>query len=722
MRAGRVLRMSVPEIAARGRREGVKLMERAGSLRRIPPRGRRWEGDAVAAGAALWERFRAQAPGRFFPGAGDPRLPAALEAIDPGAGAALQAAADRLLAGRFDLLGYDGLQFGEPIDWHLDAVSGRRAPRIHWSRIRPLDRDRVGDSKVIWELNRHQWLVRLAQAYRMTGDARCARRVAVVLRQWLEANPPGIGINWASSLEAALRIIAWTWTLVLLRDSDAIEPLLFADLTAAVRDHAAHVERHLSVWYSPNTHLTGEALGLFYAGTVWSDFKEAPRWRELGARTLIRESGRQILPDGVHFEQSTCYQRYTAEIYLHFAILAARHDLPLPEPMVRRLHLLLEALLALRRPDGTLPAIGDADGGWLLPLTSRAPGDARGVFSVAAACLDRADFAWAAGAPAPEALWCLGTDAVGPRPAGAPAPPESGPSRLLPAGGYAVLRSGWDDRAHQLQLDTGPIGCPISAGHGHADLLGIECVVFGEPYLVDPGTGCYTADPGWRDHFRGTGAHNTVLIDGRGQADPDGPFAWRSRPRARLRGCVFGPTLECADAEHDAYLRLPDPVVHRRRVVFIRPDYWIVVDDLHGDDEHRIELRFQFAPLPVAFEPSGWARARGRYSGGLLVRPFARIPLHGYRLEGETSPRAGWVSPDYGRRQPAPLLLYRTLARLPIRIATVLMPIPDADAEAPPVHPLPGAGADPGALAIDRGGGVRDIVRFERDEVALERA
>jgi uncharacterized heparinase superfamily protein len=100
------------------------------------------------------------------------------------------------------------------------------------------------------------------------------------------------------------------------------------------------------------------------------------------------------------------------------------------------------------------------------------------------------------------------------------------------------MRSGWDRRAHQLIFDVGALGCPVSSGHGHADLLSIQCAVFGEPYLVDPGTFVYTADRGWRDFFRGTGAHSTVRVDGLDQARGRGRRAAGSSSRPCSAVCV----------------------------------------------------------------------------------------------------------------------------------------------------------------------------------------
>jgi len=107
---------------------------------------------------------------RFFAGASDPRVPALLRERLPHSVRRTVAAADRALEKRFDLLGYRDLSFGDPIDWHLDPVAKRQASLRHWTLLDPLDVATVGDSKVVWELNRHQWLVGLGQAYRLTGD------------------------------------------------------------------------------------------------------------------------------------------------------------------------------------------------------------------------------------------------------------------------------------------------------------------------------------------------------------------------------------------------------------------------------------------------------------------------------------------------------------------------------------------------------------------------
>jgi hypothetical protein len=727
----------MPEVAGRARQEASKWLDRATStaasarLRPIDPHDLAPAAQAIARRqgplrhdltlpqlGTLLDQFRRQPPAQFFEGALDTDLPDLVLRLLPDARTAVIDSADQLLQRQFDLLGYRGLSFGSPIDWHLDPVSGTRIPLRHWTRLDPLDASVVGDSKVVWELNRHQWLVRLAETYRLTQNEAYAVACTRTLEEWMDANPPGLGINWTSSLEMAFRLIAWSWMLVLIRRSRALTPDLWGRLLTSVRQQATHVARYLSSYFSPNTHLTGEALGLFYAGLVFHDLlRDAPRWQGLGSRILIDESQRQVLPDGVYFEQSTGYQRYTLEFYLHFLLLAERAGTPVPSALVDRVHRMLDFLLAVRRPDGAMPAIGDGDDGQVLPLTARATDDYRGVFATAAVVLDRRDCAWAAEGPTLESLWLTGRSGLDRLRRLAPAPPATISPRLFPDGGYAVMRTGWGRGAHHLIFDVGPLGCPVTSGHGHADLLSLQCAAFGETFLVDPGTGCYAADAERRAYFRGTAAHSTASIDDQGQAIPQGPFTWQERPRARIARVQSERGIELVDAIHESYHRLADPVTHRRRVAFVRSRYWVVIDDFSGAARHAIDIRFQFTRVPVELDADRlWARARGHNGRALLMRTFSAVPLVSAILQGRTDPFAGWISTGYGRWVPAPMLIVSATTDLPCRMVTLLWPAEHV--REPPPHVLARVGPDSQISGL-AWANTREALSFDDDEVRL---
>ena len=154
-------------------------------------------------------------------------------------------------------------------------------------------------------------------------------------------------------------------------------------LLAAIWQHANHVRRYLSYYFSPNTHLTGEALGLFYAGTLFPEFRDAAEWRQPRHPCAAGRKPRAgVSPMASTSSSPPATTRYTVETYLHFVLLAARNGVTLPRDLVEQVAQMVEFLVAVRRPDGSIPAIGDGDGGVLLPLvgasTRRQPGRVRG--------------------------------------------------------------------------------------------------------------------------------------------------------------------------------------------------------------------------------------------------------------------------------------------------------------------------------------------------------
>jgi hypothetical protein len=155
--------------------------------------------------------------GRFFFGADEiPRRVHLIRNNVPGFDKNVLEQAEQILNHQFPLLGYGPLGYGKEIDWHLDIVSGKRAPLRPWPKINYLDFNEVGDSKVTWELSRHQFLVTLAKAWLLTAEERFIRKLESLYYDWHRENPYPLGINWASSLEVAFRSLSWIWVRELL--------------------------------------------------------------------------------------------------------------------------------------------------------------------------------------------------------------------------------------------------------------------------------------------------------------------------------------------------------------------------------------------------------------------------------------------------------------------------------------------------------------------------
>lgn len=646
---------SLAELRERAGQLIAKRAERFGLRDAGEPRDAElWEWlSGAAASADVWrDHFAARAAPRLFAAFAAPDEAArAIKDVDPAYAQRVIARAEAALGGRFDLLGYRDLSFGWPIDWHLDPVSGVRAPRRHWSSVPYLDARVAGDHKVVWELNRHQWLVDLGAAWWLSGDDRYARGIVRALTHWMDENPPKDGVNWASSLEVAFRGISWVWALEFLRRSRVLDAPTFAHLTKYLVIHGRHLERYLSTYFSPNTHLTGEALGLFYLGTYFPELQQAARWRERGAAVLLEQLPRHVRHDGTYFEQSVHYHRYTIDFYTHLWLLDEANGGTLRVEIAPPLEALLEHVQCLTRGDGTVPLLGDEDGGRLFFLDDRPLNDLRGTLATGAVLLERRDFAFVAGSPTAELVWLVGPDGVHRFDALGKSPPSYA-SRGFEDGGVYTLRDGWQSDANHVVIDCGPHGT-MNCGHAHADALAFELAIGGRAVLVDPGTFTYTMHPSERDAFRSSLAHNAATIDGVSSSEPDGPFQWRRIASARVLAWRTDNDGRSAyfEGSHNGFERLASPVRYRRAVQFdpARDPMLVMRDVFDSVGVHTATLTFQCAPdiQVVRLSPTRIELSRG--DQGLCQLEIASGGQGGaFEIED------AWVSSRYGARERAP--------------------------------------------------------------------
>jgi hypothetical protein len=557
----------------------------------------------------------------------------------------LRSRADRIVAGSYDLLGYSGLSFGSPPDSWLDPVAGVRAPAKHWSEIDYLNPAVAGDHKVIWELSRHQGLLALAQASWCTRDDKYLDTLASLLAHWLDSNPPKRGVNWASSLEVSFRSITWLWILAL--EGERLPRELTNRMTGFLALSAGHIQTYLSTWFSPNTHLTGEALGLFLLGTALPQCRGADKWRSRGSSILLEWLGRHVRADGTYVEQSTWYHRYTTDFYLYFLAIVDQSGLQqvrnrLREPLTG----LLDYLRWVARPDGSLPLIGDDDGGRLCFLDERTGHDIRTPLALGAVLLESSELAHA-GVASPELVWLLGPDAVH-RLEQLQGPPPATTAKVFPEGGTCVIRTGWDNAASVMIIDAGPHGF-LNGGHAHADALAIDFSLNGRPVFVDPGTFTYTTSSEWRDAFRETASHCAATVDGCGSAVTAGTFRWASRAEGRCLAWRDAESVVLFAGTHDGFSRLQPSVRYSRVVAYVKPDLWIVRDELDAGEEHELAVHWQCAPGIDAAEVEG---------GVALTRGHELVTVVGVAEPGEWKIGEGWVSPTYGARVPSNHLRY----------------------------------------------------------------
>jgi len=577
------------------------------------------------------------------------------------------AAAERIVAGRFDIFALEDIHLGNPPQWNRDPKTGIVAPLEFGKELDYRDPSLVGDIKYLWEPNRHLHLVTLAQAYALTGNALYARTLRDHLESWFEACPFRMGANWASALEPALRLVNWAlaWQLVggvgspLFRGAEGER--FRGRWLESVYQHAEFVCGHFSQHSSANNHLIGEAAGVFIAGMAWPHWNRSNEWCERAREILEREALMQNAPDGVNREQALSYQQFTLDLLLLPLVAARANGDGFSSEYVRRLERMLEFLASVIDFGGNVPMIGDSDDAVLVRLDPRSDFCRyRALLATGAVLFRRGDFKSKARVLDDKTRWLLGAEAEEVFERVASEPARLPVRREFKEGGYYILgdRLETPDEV-RVVVDAGPLGYQSIAAHGHADALAFTLSLGGHEFLVDPGTFAYHTEGVWRTYFRGTSAHNTVRVDRADQSEPGGKFMWMRKANAACDAWRTSIAKDLFEGWHDGYMRLRDPVMHRRSIVLLKGERRIVVEDtLQMSGEHEVEVFFHFSDrCDVAADADGMS---ARQNGHVVRLQLPRLAgAESAILVGSVDPPAGWISRRFDVREPAPTVRWR---------------------------------------------------------------
>jgi hypothetical protein len=502
-------------------------------------------------------------------------------------------------------------------------------------------------------------------AYRHTGDEKYAAAFVAQLHDWIDKHPlPRQKAEHSESwrlMEVGLRTrVTWIPVFGVFFRSPHFDDVIKLKMLRAFCDHG----RFLNQFHTNRNHLVRESNGLIALGFCFPEFRDSTTWIETGLTRLDDELHAQVNQDGSHIEMSVGYQWLTIDEFEVTRSLLSRHGQKLPvSDLDGSLKRLYEFLAAVIRPDSTFPQLND---GFILWGADRLRDAARD------AGWREIEFMASGGAAGSSPDYC---------------------SRSFPNAGLHIMRSGWGANAHYLVFDTGPYGGP----HGHEDKLSFELSAHGVPFIVDPGSYTYEKSDPYRNYFVSSAGHNTVLVDQLSQIRRWNKDHMTPVTQNGVNGIWHtSGKIDFASGWYDdgyAAFALVKPlnasicagVTHQRDVIFVKPDYWVVVDYLDASDFHDYEFLFHLAPdvVVTAMGENSAVCKSSRNGAQLDVRAFSTEAFSGDQLIGVESPIQGWYSSDHHKKVPSTTLAFRCRSSASICVAWVLRPLP-AGAEADP--------------------------------------
>ena len=487
-------------------------------------------------------------------------------------------------------------QFDGEIDWNLNPIDYREWP---------------------WQLNRHHGWVALSRAYWDTGEEKYAQEFVRQLMHWIRTCPSPLHTSgnqtytWRT-IESGIRA-GQTWMEVYHR---FLTSPSFTDeaLITMVKSFVEHA-RQLMKYPTGGNWLAMEANGLMHVGVIFPEFKESAEWRNTASERLYRELDRQVYPDGAQIELSTGYHQVSLSNFRMAWETAHMNDVPMPADYINKMQKMYDYNLYASMPDGYLPGLND--------------GNRTGIAGSLREALeyfpDRKDYKWIATGGSEGTKPTVGSIA-------------------LPFAGQLIMRSGWEKDDLYLLMDAGPFGY----GHQHEDKLSFVIFAYGKYLLVDPGNYAYN-DSKWRRYIISTPSHNTIMVDGKGQARRGKPresyVVSKPLPNKWITTDDFD--YACGTYDEGYGSSNETKVTHTRHIFFVKPEYWIVTDFAVPADgqSHRYESLFHLdVEGAECVQKTKAVRTTNQNSANLTIFPLFESDLTVQIVAGQEDPVVqGWV-------------------------------------------------------------------------------
>jgi hypothetical protein len=500
------------------------------------------------------------------------------------------------------------------------------------------------DIKFIWEPNRFAFVYTLVRAYAYSHDEKYPEAFWTLIEDWAKHNLPNTGPNWMDGQEIALRLMAWTFGYHAFLNSPSTTPERKENFTLYVAAQAERIYKNTSfAIFTHGNHSITEAFGLWMTGILFPELKNSEKYLSFGRMSLEREARAQIFPDGTYSMYSLNYHRFILHIYLYAIRLGNINHFPLSTELQQSVSNSITYLSHLIDPQtGQMPVYGSNDGALILPLNNCDFTDYRPLLQLGW-YITKKEFIFEPGPWDEDIFWLCGVSRAE-RSASAVEAQVSKTS--FPNGGVYLLRN---TNSHALIRCT-----DFTSRPSHADQLHVDLWIRGHNIAVDAGTYLYSGEGRrWRNGLAHTSAHNTVTVDNKDQMTMISRFTWTNWSK----GKVLQHNDKIWQGEHDGYT----PVSHKRTVMTLEGDRWLVVDNLVANKPHHYALHWLLTDCDYGIQKlaSGyglWLKASDNsLSDSKILIQMGMTTGNGNFsvVRADANSTRGWRSRYYGHKEPA---------------------------------------------------------------------
>ncbi|CRK81182.1 alginate lyase family protein [Neobacillus massiliamazoniensis] len=532
--------------------------------------------------------------------------------------------------------------------------------KIDWSHI-PFQ-----DPEWTYMLNRHHFFVPLGQAYLLTGDERFAQTFCEQMSDWIDSNPKQVNtasLTWRT-IDAAIRCSNWIKAYDYFKNSPYFTVQLFEKMLLSLFEHAEYLASDFTNWKAISNWGVIENKALFELSVFLQEMQQASVWRTLSLERLKKTASLQIMKDGMHWEQSPMYHNEVLLCYLRTVQLSQNNRIEIDRFILDAARKMAYADLHMAKPNHRQPMKGDSDNFDLRDILTRTAmifKDSRLKFGGYAA-LDFNNM-WEFGLKGIEVFKSLSVEK----------PKDL--SRGFEDSGNFFMRSSWDENTLYLYFHCGPLG----GGHGHADIFHLDVHAYGKDLLTDLGRFNYSDSYSQRKELKRAFAHNTTLVDGIEFTECIDTWGFGRIAEPLMTNWVSEEQFDYVEASHNGYFHLEDPVYVRRKVLFIKPYYWLLVDEFDCKGEHTFSQQFHFPPGEIRLDD----KTKSCFTQNVDEANLCLIPINGNSLTAVI--KEGKISYEYNLLENNKTVQYEVNSSGPEAMMQLIYPKRAGDKEIPTI-------------------------------------
>lgn len=477
-----------------------------------------------------------------------------------------------------DLLCKNTFIFNHKWDMEVCKIPYTFSEEIIWNKI-PFE-----DPEWTFMLNRHKFWVYLAKAYALTSEEKYFDTFISQVNSWIDTVDvfKDEYFNCSRTIEIGIRCLNWIKAIKIFKNSSCnlnfienkmIESLLYqCELLIKTYDDF----RTLSNWgVMQNCGLISLALNYQEQHSILSQYLT------IALERLEYQCKIQILPDGVHWEQSPMYHNEVLNCLLDIAFDFEKLNLDTPSFILSSIRKLAYSNAYMKKPNHNQPMQGDSDETDLRDIITRSAYILKDQ-NLKYFGYNFVDF---------ESIWDIGDSNIS-KYEDLPTKKPNFTSIALKESGNFYLRDSFEDNSNYLWFRCGALG----SGHGHGEHLHFDLVSNGEDFISDPGRFTYVEGNKDREFLKSCFAHNTTIVDNLPFSKFNGAWGIVESALTLNTHHSFNTTFDFVEGGHLGYVSLESPVVTNRKILYLKNDLWIIIDEFLTEGAHEYSQIFNFYP------------------------------------------------------------------------------------------------------------------------------